>query len=50
MKDEMTVKELKDILAKYEDDDWVVLEAYPDWDGGEASFYVGDDEILHYEY
>lgn len=45
MKKEITVKELKELLNKYNDSDIVKLEAYfSEW--GEAELYIGEDEDL----
>ena len=48
MKYEMTVKELKELLSKYEDDAVVSLEGGEDRFGGFANLFVNDEAIMEY--
>jgi len=49
MKDTMTVKELKDILARYNDNDLVEINAYCYQTYAHAVLYVDYDEIMEKE-
>ena len=49
MRNTMTVKELKEILAKYDDDKEVSLSAFHYWDHASAVLSVDWDDIMETE-